>query len=224
MTLYQAQVHLAAVSSIPADVAVNSYHFRVDSGPVLTDEDIITGQRDGIPDENGIQGDLSDLYDTIADYLSIKIDPAASYIKWYNLDLPKPRTPFLTLSMDSFTTVGSDTLPSEVAIVSSFQAAPVNGLPQSRRRNRVYLGPLSSLGLAAADGVINSSCREAIAGAFENLASNSASEAQWIWVVYSPTDDDNHAIADGWIDNAFDSQRRRGIESYSRETWTQSSI
>jgi len=47
------------------------------------------------------------------------------------------------------------------------------------------------------------------------------------WAVYSPTTDavdtiDNafNDVLDGWVDNAFDTQRRRGPAATTRITWT----
>jgi hypothetical protein len=44
--------------------------------------------------------------------------------------------------------------------------------------------------------------------------------ASWDWVVYSPTDDAYHEVANGWVDNAWDTQRRRGYKPTSRTTFT----
>lgn len=223
---YQAQVKLAADSSVPADLAINTFHFRIGDNPLLTDTDIITGQRDGQPDENGIHGDLSDLYVTIVDIFSQQINWAGSSIKWTNLSDPQPRVPLLDIPLDPVpvsTVTGA--MPAEVAICSSFQADRVAGLPQARRRNRVYLGPLQP-------GVVNSTVgvegrltqvnMDLITGAFQNLAQNSNDQNNWQWVVYSPTDNADHVVKNGWVDNAFDTQRRRGVKPTVRTEWVES--
>ena len=225
MPLLRAQVCLAADSSIPADIAINTFHFDAQPtglplAPTL--EQLVTGERDGSPDERGMNGDLSDLYNDISDHLSSAIDPSNSRIKWYNLDTPAPRFPFLELPMDSFITTSTSALPSELAIVSSFQADPVQGVNQARRRNRVYLGPLGGNTINTTDGRIGSLATGIIKDAFVNLAQNSNGALSWAWVIYSPTSGVYTAVDSGWVDNAFDIQRRRGIEATIRNTWEES--
>lgn len=224
--LFLAQVCLAAKSTIPADVAVNSFHFWLDedagTGSDHSFEDIITGDRPVAPDVNGIQGDLSDLYREIQSRLSSRIEPLDSVIKWYNLSAPAPRYPILELPLTGSYTIQNTTMPSEVAVCCSFQAEKVNGLSQASRRNRVYIGPLSTA-VNSLSGTIDSVVRQDFADAFENLASNSNNATEWTWVIYSPTTGEHHDVHDGWVDNAFDTQRRRGVEATERTTWEQNS-
>nr|CRY96631.1 hypothetical protein [uncultured prokaryote] len=225
-SLILAQVCLAADTTIPADLAVNTFHFtvdpEVDAGPDLTIEQVITGERPLATDENGIHGDLSDLYVAIENYISVNVDIPTSVVKYINLSDPAPRIPLLELPFDPAPDISSSGLPSEVAICSSFEAAKVSGVNQARRRNRVFLGPLS-LGTIVGPpyGVVHANVRTVIADAFENFALNSETQAHWTWVVYSPTDDLTHNIANGWVDDAFDTQRRRGQEPTVRTNWTQ---
>jgi hypothetical protein len=46
-------------------------------------------------------------------------------------------------------------------------------------------------------------------------ASNPATLAVW-----SPSNGDAVPVTDGWVDNAWDTQRRRGIDRTARSTWT----
>nr|CRY96581.1 hypothetical protein [uncultured prokaryote] len=228
MVLFQAQVILAADSSIPADVAINSYHFQIyPQGqflaiPEISIEQLITGERELDIDENGIHGDLCDFYVSIGEFLSIDINAAASRIKWYNLEEPEPRVPLLELPMKPFVTANSS-LPAEIAIVSSFEALPLNGVRQSTRRNRVYLGPLSQevVGFSNNAARVPAAVQTAITDAASNLALNSFDQPRWTWVVYSPTTGASTPVQRGWVDDAWDSQRRRGIEASTRTNWVQ---
>ena len=224
--LFLAQVCLAADSSVPADVAMNTYHFALDTDPAgavpsLSFEQIITGERPAAVDENGIQGDLSDVYEDISLYLSSNIDPAASRIKWFNLSDPSPRVALLDLPMVSFVNQGPSAFPPEVALTVSFQAAPLSGISQASRRNRVFIGPLATV---SGDGKASASSLTVFKDAFSNFASNSAAADHWSWRVYSPTTGLDSPVDNGWIDNAYDTQRRRGVESTIRETWTNNSV
>jgi len=42
----------------------------------------------------------------------------------------------------------------------------------------------------------------------------------WDWVVYSPTNGNTVNVDNGWVDNAFDTQRRRGLAVTARTNWT----
>nr|CRY97675.1 hypothetical protein [uncultured prokaryote] len=225
MTLYRAQVHLVADSGISADIAMNTFHFDIDSATILplsiSDEDVITGQRDLGLDENGINGDLSDLYSTCSEYFASQINPGASHIKWFDLSQPSPRYPVLDLPMDSFTATGTTSIPSEVAVTCSFSGAEEAGVNMARRRNRTFLGPLSVSCIEQSNGRIKSTARSTIAGAFENFAFNSFDQSFWEWVGVSPTDQVAWRIIQGWVDDAPDTQRRRGVSPLSRSSWQQ---
>jgi hypothetical protein len=43
---------------------------------------------------------------------------------------------------------------------------------------------------------------------------------RWNWVAYSPTADEANQITNGWVDNAWDTQRRRGLYYSQRGTYT----
>lgn len=226
--LYLAQVVLAAQSSIPRDVAVNTFHVYVDGtgdATPRTDEEVIMGVLDGVPDINGPHGDISDIYGTLVDALSPEIDPTLSRIKWYLMSDPTPRVPRVDEPMDPWTpTTVYSGMPSEVAIVSSFEAAKLQGANQASRRNRVYIGPLSNFVLSPSNpGRLPTAVVDLFAGAFENFAQNSETQDDWEWRVYSDKLGESYPIVSGWVDDAFDSQRRRGVEATMRNTWTQNS-
>lgn len=60
------------------------------------------------------------------------------------------------------------------------------------------------------------------------LAAGDASSGAWTWCIYSPTTETQTAslassfipIVGGWVDNAWDTQRRRGLEPTTRTTWS----
>lgn len=146
----------------------------------------------------------------------------------YNLDDPEPRVPrydqVWATGAGGFATQAA--LPEEVALCLSYEALPESGVAQARRRGRIYAGPLTltsllttadgrvttAAGLAASLGVQMKGLRDAAIG----ISSN--------WIVYSPTQaqfglDPSAVIQQGWVDNAFDTQRRRGVEATVRSRW-----
>ena len=135
-------------------------------------------------------------------------------------------------------------LPEEVAIVATFHAAygssperVPGGLPgpegdtrpRARLRGRIYLGPLSS---AASNQPANEPARphinlqNSLVGSMDRLATQLGTDGLR-WSVFSPTKaleaaDINAGGADvvaGWVDNAFDTQRRRGRRATTRVTF-----
>jgi len=199
MALTRALVTIPMVTGNPDDVATNTLHF-----------DILDG---GDP-----PGSLTDaveaLYVGVAGLWSNLVATTGWLVEWYRLSDPTPRRP-IAIRQFSITTVGTSTLPTECACVLSFQAEPVSGLPQSRRRNRIYIGPLSEA-MTDTDGRITQNARNQIAGLGGDLLDASDASAEWTWATYSPTDGTGADVASGWVDNAFDTQRRRGLERTTR--------
>ena len=61
-----------------------------------------------------------------------------------------------------------------------------------------------------------------IAQAGEDLLTASLAAADWHWVVYSTVQPAGQRTADvvnGWVDDAFDIQRRRGLAANSRQVF-----
>ena len=113
--------------------------------------------------------------------------------------------------------------PEEVAAVLSFKAdtaglLEVSGAtrPKSRRRGRLYLGPLNTgtFATAGAGVFLALAFQGTILGAAENFLAQVPE-----WSVWSRADAAVHPVVDGWLDNAFDTQRRRGVRANGRTTW-----
>jgi hypothetical protein len=139
--------------------------------------------------------------------------------KFYKMSDPEPRTPFITLTMDPIA-VGTSGMPEEVAICLSYYATPASGESPARRRGRIFIGPLSQTAFDSSSvGTFSTpdpTARAAIASAAAVLADQSEA---FQWAVYSPTDQIARQIIGGWVDNAFDTQRRRGRRATTRNTW-----
>lgn len=116
---------------------------------------------------------------------------------------------------------GTSPLPTEVAICASFQGVQEAGHSQARRRGRVFIGPIRQAAIQiGTDGYprVSSTARNAIATACTNLQAN-ASAADWPWCVWSRADDELYIVNNGWIEDEFDTQRRRGPGPLTRTTW-----
>nr|CRY96814.1 hypothetical protein [uncultured prokaryote] len=210
------QVIFSSESGLPEDQIVNTFHFEGDAA---------------VDPDNPVDM-LFDFY---------KLPPAGGgtaliasmpgqllgttmTVKGYDLEEAKPRVPFVETTTSISPSV-SNALPGEVAMCLSFQAAAESGQPQARRRNRVYLGPFienTNVGSRPTPTIRST----AIRAARDMLVAANAS-INWKWVVYSPTTAAASSpsaaywpVQNGWVDNAWDSQRRRGWSPTTREIWT----
>lgn len=130
----------------------------------------------------------------------------------------KPRAPVM---VDRYTLnpLGSAPLPTEVALCLSFQAAKISGSPQSRRRGRVYI-PFMDEAYSDTAGRPTSGLVTGLATEAQAFLAASDAAVPWSWHVWSTVGLFGAAVADGWVDNEWDTQRRRGRKATSRTTFT----
>lgn len=220
MAILQVQAVLKMLSGIPADSAVNTFHFST--------ADTLPGTLDAIRDAvRDLYTGVTGLNQKVQDQLSAEVALVGHELKFINLDDPAPRTPIRIDSM-TFTSTGAGRLPSEVAICLSFQAVAESGKPQSRRRGRIYVGPLATT--TNDNGRPGNNPKDSLAVAGTRLLAASDAAPFWSWIVLSqanpgtptrPAYPRTFALVDnGWVDNAFDTQRRRGLKLTARSLWT----
>lgn len=186
---------------------VNTWHFDHSVPVVITDFD-------------NVRDMLKDFYQVVSGYQSTLAAVNQKVVKAYDLADPKPRQPVYT---STFTTTGSSNaspLPAEVALVTSFHAAPVSGQPAARRRNRKYLGAFATA--HSYQGRPDPAMITAIKNAMVAMAQASNASTRWEWRCFSETNAEDYRIVGGWIDNAWDTQRRRGFQTTQRTTWAES--
>ncbi len=213
MTLLRSQVSLRPSSGVPEDAATNVRYFEV--GALMTPAELLT-----------IAGKITDaweaLFANVNQYMSELNMPNVD-IRCYNLDDPQPRYPFWT---DAFAVAGTLTgmvQAPEVAAVTSFQADPISGQSQARRRGRNYLGPLRSGAIDPNNGRLTASFQGKISlgeQAFKAVIDGSVLPIKWVVVHDVDGAGETYSYVDnGWINNDPDVQRRRGRQSTFRETW-----
>lgn len=206
--LYAFQWIWQGESQLAEDNFVNTWHFRKTSG-IVTDFD-------------NVKDMLLDFYDTQPDGAGNKITDfmcqsnlSGNYtVKAYHLTDPLPRTPAYEYQ-DTIELPSAIGMPTEVAAVLSFQAEPASGENQKRKRNRVYIGPFQT-NCCGPYGRIEPELVETMLFAGKALINASDDSVTWHWNVYSPTDDEAYEIYNGWVDNGFDTQRRRGVRATAR--------
>lgn len=207
---YVVQMTLPAVTGLPRDAIVNT--FALTSGvtvPATLAADIEQFWNEpisGLPSvslSNYIAGSVS------------RVDEVE--IVAYDLTEAEPRTPipvdgFLLESGTSFA------LPQEVSLCTSIAAAAAAGSPPARRRGRMYIGPLVT------DALEDGATPARPAGTLVDLLAQSTERLcialDGRFGVWSRADDVVRAVVRGWVDDEFDTQRRRGWESTYRELWS----
>lgn len=217
MTVLRVQVTLESASGLPEDGSMNVWHFS---------------STDPVPDADDILDVLNTFYSDIAAIYSENTITGDGEMKFFDLlDVP-PRIPVAT---STFTITGmgdADALPTECAITLSMQGEPESGVNQRRRRGRLFLGPLDQGVSTTAAGLVRVTTATTITiGEAANVVRNAGTLLSFKWIVFSPTTagappwdagdlSGAQAIVDnGWVDNAFDTQRRRGTRPDVRTLW-----
>jgi len=207
------QASLQASSLLPEDESTNVRYYE--TSPLLTD-----AQYEAQAAEVAALWEA--YYDHIRGFLS-KLLTGVGEIKFYNLDDPSPRFPFWIETINFAPVATTDTAPAEVAVVSSFQAVPVAGTPQARRRGRNFLGPIAANSIVGATGLVSPAFTGFIKVAeqtFRNGFATLTDPADWVVVHAANSASPVASVVDnGWIENAPDTQRRRGRGSTLRDAW-----
>lgn len=152
--------------------------------------------------------------------------------KFYNMSDPSPRVPYATpVAQNTTPVISTAALPSEVACCLSFKSLVVSGSNAARGRGRVFIGPLNTAALEveAATGQPRVAARlqTALCAGANRMYDSLFAGPGISWVIYSPTKRSEtggsafssvSGIKTAWCDNAFDTQRRRGVKTTARTT------
>lgn len=212
MTTFLCTISFEHDTGLPEDDVVNTWHFE---GP-------------SIPTPN-----TANIMDMVEDFYTVtyapSIDPLLFYysgslngnyrLRVYDVDAAPPRAPIATRTGVFGPVAGGGPLPEEVALVNSFYAAPVAGTPAARRRNRNYLGPFNRGALGVGDGRPVPALLQVVKNAAVGMKAASDASLDMKWVILSATTGVTANVVGGWVDNAWDTQRRRGTEADLRISW-----
>jgi hypothetical protein len=209
---YHVMVGLQRVSSNPKDTVWNNWHFRSDA---------IAHNDDDIADINtALLGLYQDSDLRLSPYLS-----GTGELKHYDMSQPEPRAPIYD-STFLFSPDSVPGLPCELAVCLSYHAPRTSGVNMARRRGRIYMGPFSADWLHddGADNRPSTTLLDLLSTHGAALLGNLGTTHALEWVVYSPTEFAEtgllsvscNGLDGGWIDNAWDIQRRRGAEATAR--------
>lgn len=162
--------------------------------------------------------------------------PTGIHVEFFKMtpEKPLPGTglgPPVGLGDMGFTTAPSTaSLPGEVSICLTLdgvetvdsERGPGGTRPAARKRNRKYLGPLGQTALSIAantlEAVVSQALRDNLNAAFKTHMYDAMKGAGWGATIFSPTNWQVYPILRTWVDNAFDTQRRRGQDADLRST------
>lgn len=203
MVVTRAQVTIKTTDALPANFLTNTLYF--DQGTSVATFDAIRDQ-------------IVLHYSSLASqFYPSTVAQVGHEIKFYDVLQAPPSYPIVSYVFNMAATPSGDPLPSEVALVASFQGPKISGIKQARRRGRNYIGPLkaslNTLGRPSATALTN------LAAAYDLFGTQVNAITDVDWVVWSGVSLTATPITDGWVDNAFDTQRRRGVQTTSRTTY-----
>lgn len=204
-------------TGIPEDVITNVWHWFWDDPTPPTQGECGTLK-------DALMGFYESCYtNTTNNALAPWVALAGWRIKMYDLATPKPRQPYYSAT-DTFagTRATTSNIVPETALCLSYQADYLSGVNPASQRGRIYLG---GIGAGVANGTVstfptpNNALVTAMCGAASSLAAGPTA-AHFQWVVYSRKLGVHWPVTKGWVDNAMDTQRRRGQAPNFRTTWT----
>lgn len=208
MARYRIQFTLPSTTLLPRDDVVNTFHVQADDVAMAN----LCGQ--AIWDE---------FYSVVGEYVGPQISRSVDVnVRIYDLADAEPRTPVSDGSAGILAASSDGTaLPAEVAVCLSLEALQASGANPQRRRGRLFFGPLNGDALAASGsyGRPSASLRGSMTTAAE-AAGNAIIALGGFWCIYSRADDAFRAVIRGWVDDEFDTQRRRGRDASSRLLFT----
>jgi len=200
---YDVQMTIKTVDANPENFVTNSW-----SCEAVTDGDALL-----------FTNEVVEFYRDIVDLYPNTIPQGGHIYKIYDRADPKPRVPALQGTWTFSSVPSGGPLPPEVAKCLSFQAVPVSGTNQARRRGRVYLGPIKSAQLGTT-GRILPATRTLIATSADTLLTASKAATTWYWGVWSTINQSIAEVDNGWVDDEWDIQRSRGWKPTARSTFS----
>lgn len=197
-------------SGLPEDHVVNTFHFATTDGGMDLNDCMLA-----VRDFYTVPATSPAVANPVGAYLSPWVQRAAE-LRGYVMTETPPRTPtFLDITLAAPVTPSG--LPEEVALCISYHGTPPPAITP-RKRGRIYIGPLCTAATQNATDTDPSRPGANFVGVLVNR-SEALVNAAVGWAVHSTVDDEYTFITEGYIDNAFDTQRRRGPGATARTTF-----
>jgi hypothetical protein len=143
-------------------------------------------------------------------FSSMLASGAVHTIKIYDVAGPPPHEPIRTAALNLNMSPTFQPLPSEVAVCLSYRANLVSGQNPRRSRGRVYLGPLGQNAVGTTPSASDVRPVQGLMDTWLQAGTALRDDAGTTWVIYSRIGLTSLPIAQVSVDDAFDTQRRRG--------------
>lgn len=192
-------------TGLPEDVVTNTVHWWVDT----TDFDVAA---------NVVAARLAPGMDALGPLMPACVSRDCEILV-YDLAEPEPRTPKTFTNTIPAASVAAG-LPLEVCLVASFSAYPP---ATARRRGRLYLGPFNTGQQIASTSSTFPRPQPAMVTGVAAVAAGWAAlgtSPDNNMVIYSRAAGAFYNVTGGWVNDEFDTQRRRGVRESTRTTWT----
>lgn len=212
MPVTEVKVTFESVTALPEDRFVNVFHF------------------DGVGAGLAELGFFQDFYNTPAGGSSVSVGgfmspeisraPAVHQIDFYDLSGATPRLPYAGSFFSLDAPINAAGLPAEVSACVSWKAGAITGVNPQRLRGRNYIGPLNLDAATTTEPVrLDLSFQTSLANAAIQLVNDL--DPAFPLGVYSRAGGAPviRPIVAGYVDNAFDTIRKRGPETTSRITF-----
>jgi hypothetical protein len=162
-------------------------------------------------DEQSLASDLADVYVDFFNQAQLSSAIQQIDVRFYDLADDEPR-PIKGQSIKPAVGGGSPG-PREVALCLSFYSE--RNLPRSR--GRLYIGPWATTVMQERP---DAGTRDIVAELVPGLTGLGGVDVDWC--IYSRVDDELKPVTDWWVDDSWDTQRRRGHEPTARTIGTTS--
>jgi len=218
MANFLTDVILRATDGVPADNVVNTFAWTASSLSAL--QAVTTA---AIP--SFYNGTHSPGTAPISDFISSAVSRASNAIevRYYDITTHLDGSPHGSpVASEFFTLSGGEAataLPSEVSLVLSYHSAYGSAVeesggtrPRARLRGRCYIGPLTFATIASDTGRPTTAFMNTLLGAGESFMALGSAP----WSVWSRMNAAMTTVSNLFVDNAFDTQRRRGPKASTR--------
>lgn len=212
-------VRLGYPTGLPEDIAEWTFSYETTGAPDSSDASAAHTFLQAALDAVGTAGH------SLGAYISEYVDRARTDALYFDVDTATGTMSALLptgVPLDLDEAIVGVPLPLEVALCLTFQNV-IDEVPVRNRRGRVYVGPLQNAITEDAGHLPhpNPALIEAVAGFGESLLTQciASADPHIDWSVWSRTGHALHNIGGGWVDNEWDTQRRRGARATDRQYW-----
>lgn len=162
---------------------------------------------------------IKDFYDDVVTTGGLKgMSQNNHLIKFYDIQAPAPNYPLFERNFNLDSAPFAVDMPQEVALVISYSNVSATTVARGRRRGRIYIsgwGESTNVAGQPTDGTCDSLLTN-----FTDYVVAVNAISTFDASIWSRTGETTYVIEEAHVDNAWDTQRRRGTKSDYRATWT----